>query len=209
MVLTRSLRLHFGLGLVILTGLAFLTGCVKEMEKRDVTLAGPAPLKPIAGAKHGGEASFGPVVSAVMLDVDAQLPSPYAQDGLKALVVALQSKGLDAFAASGWDDVYEVKAGVKTLRAELAIIVSFQDVLKLNTLDAAQQKCGCKFTGKIIEVASGRVLHGEDVEYEGEPGKGFDKACLSAVISSAKAYAEVARHLIENYRAPQANVVGD
>ena len=205
----RFLRLHFGFGLVVLTGLAFLAGCVKEMERRDVTLAGPAPLKPMAAAEQNGDASSGPVVSAVMLDTNVRLPSPHAQDGLKTVVAALHSRGLDAFSASGWDDLYEVEAGVKTLRAQLAIIVSFQDVLKLETMDDAEQKCGCKLTGRIIEVASGRVLHGEDAEHEGEPDKGFEKACLSAVISSAKAYAEAAAEVIESYGAPQANAGSD
>jgi len=204
----RLFRLHFAFGLLIIVGLAFLAGCVKEVKEQRVTFAQPPALKPNVGAKHD-EPSFGPVVLAVMLDADAYLPSIQSQDGLKALVADLQSKGLDAFAASGWDDVYEVKAGVRTLRAQLAIIVSFQDVPKLNSVDAAQQKCGCKFTGKIIEIASGRILHEEDVEHDGASGEGFEKACLNGIISSAKAYAEVVAHLIKNYHAPPANVGGN
>ena len=116
-------------------------------------------------------------------------------------MAALQAKGLRVFRASGWDDVSETKRGVKRLKAELAIIVSFRDIPNLATVDASDQKCACRFSGSVIEVASGRVLDKQQAEHEGSPGRGFEKVCLSAVLASVRAYSEAAAHIIRNYEA--------
>jgi len=199
----RVLRRHIGFALIVLVVLAVIAGCVKETQKRKITPTAHRQSRAKADRDRGASRS-GPVISAVMLDPAPYLPSVYSQEGLDALVVALQSKGLRVFRASGWDDLSETKRGVKRLKAQLAIIVSFRDIPNLATVDASDQKCACKFSGSVVEVASGRVLHREEVKHEGAPDRGFEKACWGAVLASAKAYSEVAAHVVGNYEANRA-----
>ncbi len=202
---TQLLRRHLGFALIVLVALAATGGCVKETQKRKITPTTHRQSRSSAKADQDrGASRSGPLVTAVMLDPAPYLPSVYSQKGLDALVAALQAKGLRVFRASGWDDLSETQRGVKRLKAELAIIVSFRDVPNLATIDASEQRCACKFSGSVVEVASGRVLHREEVEHEGTPGPGFEKACWGAVLASARAYSEVAAHIIGNYEAGRA-----
>lgn len=184
--------------------LAAAFGCVRETEKRKITPATLRPQTSAAKAEQRRVASpTGPIVTAVMLDPAPYLPSVYSQEGLDALRAALQSRGFRVLPACGWDELFETERGVKRTKAELAIIVAFQDQPRLATVEASEQSCACKFSGSVVEVASGRVLHREEAEHEGTPGRGFEKACLSAVLASANAYSEVAAHILRNYEAGQ------
>jgi len=184
--------------------LAAHTACVKETQTRKITPTTHKQLRSKAKAdQERGASRAGPLVCAVMLDPAPYLPSVYSQEGLDALVAALQEKGLRVWRASGWDDLSETKRGVKRLKAELVIIVAFRDMpdLATATVEAPQQECACRFYGSVVEVASGRVLNREEVEHQGAPDHGFEKACHNAVLASVRAYSEVAAHIIGSYEA--------
>ena len=199
-----------GLLLVVFLILVTAFGCVRETEKRKIT---PATLRPPTSAPNAEQrrvtSPTGPIVTAVMLDPAPYLPSVYSQEGLDALMAALQSKGFRLLPASGWDELFETERGVKRTKAELAIVVAFQDLPRLATVEASEQTCACKFSGSVVEVASGRVLHREDAEHEGTPARGFEKACLNAVLASANAYSEVAAHVMRNYESGQTSSESD
>ena len=190
--------------------LATAFGCVKETEKREVTPAAPRPPRSAPNAEQRRDASpTGPIVTAVMLDPVPYLPSVYSQEGLNTLMAALQSKGFRLLPASGWDELFENEGGVKRPKADLAIIVAFKDLPRLATAEASEQTCACKFSGSVVEVTSGRVLHRQEAEQEGTPARGFEKACLNAVLECAAAYSEVAAQIMRDYEAGQTSSKSD
>ena len=194
----RLPRAHLGAALLCLAALAVLLCCVKETQKRTLT---PTRHKRQGQDVNRDAARPGPIATAVILDPSPYLPSVYSQEGLDALIAALQSKEVRLVRVSSWDSLFETKRGVKRRRADLAVVVSFQDVPNLATATAeSQQECACKLSGSVIEVASGRVLDMQETEHEGVPGRGYEKVCLSAVLAGANAYSEVVARVITSYQ---------
>ena len=204
---SRAVLRRLGFAFLALVILAACTGCVKETQKRKLT---PTRHKRQGPGVNQEDTRSGPIVTAVMPDPAPYLPSVYSQEGLDALVAALKSKGVRVLRVNAWDDLFETKRGVKRRQADLAVVVSFLDVPKLATAALeGQQECACRLSGSVIEVASGRVLDKQETEHKGVPGRGFEKACLSAVLAGVNAYSEVAARIITSYRSGGTAIEGD
>ncbi|MBN2207985.1 MAG: hypothetical protein JW759_01630 [Candidatus Coatesbacteria bacterium] len=194
------------LGLLML---ASLVGCVQETKSRKVDLT-PAPQAQQT-PKATQEASPGPVpgLVAAMLDSSLSLPSAHSEKGLETLVNALRDCGITALAVSGWDELSRKQDSGVGAQADIIIIVSFHDIPNMRTFHNEEQECGCKFAGRVVHIATGRVLHEKEISHKGAPGPGFESSCLDAVNGAAELYAKDAAEAIRNYMAGRVGATSD
>jgi len=182
-------------------GLIFAVGCVRETTKPRLSLstAGvPAGQRAVAPQRRA--AISGPVTVAVMLQEGVPVPSVYSKEGLESVFKALQGRGVAAFRAKSWDDIYSGGTSVGSARADLAVVLEFHDIPKLGTKDQAKRRCHCAFSGLVVNVSTGNVLLREEKEYSGGVGQDFKEACLNAVLDAATSFAEAAARTIRDFQ---------
>ncbi|MCD6327020.1 hypothetical protein J7M28_05660 [bacterium] len=200
MILRHSLKFRIAMFFLALAALLILGGCVKEVKERRLERSHPASATDSGSARLRTAARSGPVAAAVILDSAAQVPSIYSEKGADKLVDSLSSMGFRASRALSWEEMRTARNPSGGMLYDLAIVVSFRDMPRLDTIDEKDRMCRCDFSASVIEVQTGRVLQKVEKQIAGDSGEDFKVACLNAVLKSASDFAELAAELIRDYQ---------